>query len=38
MAPIDDAIADLESQELEEQLLAEFARKWGVNRATLSRR
>ncbi|KAF7572910.1 Membrane-bound metallopeptidase [Pyrenophora tritici-repentis] len=30
MAPIDDAIADLESQEPEEKLvLAEFARKWG---------
>ena len=39
MAPIDDAIADLESQEPGEKLiLAEFARKWGVSRATLSRR
>ncbi|CAE7002770.1 Pogo transposable element [Pyrenophora teres f. teres] len=39
MALIDDAIADLESQEPGKQLiLAEFARKWGVSRATLSRR
>ncbi|EDU45634.1 hypothetical protein PtrM4_067070 [Pyrenophora tritici-repentis] len=39
MAPIDDAIADLESQEPGEKIvLAEFARKWGVSRATLSRR
>ena len=39
MAPIDGALADLESQELGEQLvLARFARKWGVSRATLSRR
>ena len=39
MTPIDDAITDLESQEPGEQLvLAEFARKWGVTRSTLSRR
>ncbi|KAI1685847.1 Tc5 transposase DNA-binding domain containing protein [Pyrenophora tritici-repentis] len=39
MPLIDDVIADLESQEPEEKLvLAEFARKWSVSRATLSRR
>ena len=39
MAPIDDAIADLESQEPGKKLvLVEFARKWGVGRSTLSRR
>jgi hypothetical protein len=39
MAPIDDAIADLESQEPGEKLvLTEFAKKWGVHRSTLSRR
>lgn len=39
MTPIDDVIANLESQELGQKLvLAEFARKWGIGRATLSRR
>jgi hypothetical protein len=39
MDPIQEAIADLESQEQGEQLsYSELARKWGVNRVTLSRR
>jgi hypothetical protein len=39
MAPIDEAIADLESREPGEQYtLREVAEKWGVNRSTLGRR
>jgi hypothetical protein len=39
MAPIDDAIADLESRDPGEQhSLSEVAREWGVVRSTLTRR
>ncbi|EUC42867.1 hypothetical protein COCMIDRAFT_52998, partial [Bipolaris oryzae ATCC 44560] len=39
MAPIDDAIADLNSREPgEKYTLREVAEKWGVNRSTLGRR
>jgi hypothetical protein len=39
MAPIDDAIAAIERQELGEQLVYQkYAEKYGVNRSTLSRR
>jgi hypothetical protein len=39
MDPIQEAIADLESQEQGEQLsYSQLAKKWGVNRVTLSRR
>ncbi|KAF2827131.1 hypothetical protein CC86DRAFT_266837, partial [Ophiobolus disseminans] len=39
MAPIDDAIADLESQEPgERSTLKAIAEKYGVNRSTLGRR
>ncbi|EAT82660.1 hypothetical protein SNOG_10325 [Parastagonospora nodorum SN15] len=39
MAPINDAIADLDSRNPEERYtLKEVAEKWGVNRPTLGRR
>jgi AraC-like DNA-binding protein len=39
MDPIQEAIADLESQEQREQLsYLKLAQKWGVNRVTLARR
>ncbi|ENH98973.1 hypothetical protein COCC4DRAFT_182008, partial [Bipolaris maydis ATCC 48331] len=39
MAPIDDAIADLDSRDPGEKLsITEVARKWGVVRSTLTRR
>jgi hypothetical protein len=39
MAPIDDALAAIERQELGEQLVYQkYAEKYGVNRSTLSRR